>query len=75
MGNKTFCLVITEENSKITWSRLRSVLLTGHCRGVNSSTASQVCHVMVYYTNYLKKILTNNPFFSKKNMQSMTIIP
>ena len=51
MGKKTCCLVLTEENSKLTWSSFRSVLLTRPCRGVNSSAASQLYHVMVYYTS------------------------
>ena len=52
---RTGCLDITEENSKITCSILCSVLLTRYLRGVNSSKGSQVCHTMVYDTNYLRK--------------------
>ena len=40
---------------------------TRHFKGVNSSRGSQVCHIMVYDANYLRKNSQNILiFFSKK---------
>ena len=61
---KTCCLVITQENSF--WCNLRSILVTRQFGGANSSKASQVCHIMVYGSNYLKKHWQKIHFFEKK---------
>ena len=53
---------------KITGSILCSVLLTRQLRGVNYSKSSQVCHIMVYDTNYLRRYWQNILiFFEKKH--------
>ena len=86
---RTCCLVITEENSKSFWSYLRLILLTRQFGGVNSSKASQVCHIMVYGSNYWRKRWQTIHFFFKKKhgkhddhniiivwiMENMVIIP
>ena len=85
----TGCLVITEANSKSLWSNLRLLLLTRQFGGVNSSKGSQVCHIIVYDTNYSRKNWQNILFFFQKKhgkhddhtiimrwiMENMVIIP
>ena len=68
-------MVITGKNSKSFWSTLQLILLTRHFRGVNSSKASQMCHIIVYSSNYLKKHWQIIHFFKKKKMANMIIIP
>ena len=63
-------LVVTEENSKITWSVLCSVLLTPNLKGVNFSKSSQVGQIMVYDTNYLRKNGQNMLLLFQKDMQT-----
>ena len=55
--------------------KLWSVLLTRDLTGVNSSKTSQVCHIIVYDSNYLRKKMRTNPFFFQNIMQNMMIIP
>ena len=82
---KTCCLVIVEENLKSLWSNLHLLLLTRNFGSVNSSKASQVCHIMVYGSNYLRNHWQPMQNFSKKQhgkrddatwiMENMVIIP
>ena len=63
---RTCFLGITEENSKTHSSIFSLVLLTRQLRGVLFSKGSQVCHIMIYDTNYLRKHWQNILFFLKK---------
>ena len=64
--NKNWFLVITEENSQSFWSNLCSILLTRQFGGANFSKDSQVCHIKVYGSNYLRKHWQKNHFFFQK---------
>ena len=72
--NRTCCFVITEENSKSFWSNLLLTLLNCQLGGVNSSKASQVCHIKVYGSNYWRKHRQTIHFF-QKIMENIMIIP
>ena len=71
---RTCSLGITEENSKSFWSIFCLILLTHHIGSVNFSKASQVCHIMVYASNYLSEHWQTIHFF-QKNMENIMIIP
>ena len=66
---RTCWLVITEENSKFFWSNFRLILLTRQYGGVNSSEASQVCHIMIYGSNHLRKQWQTTQLLFKKKME------
>ena len=65
--NKNLPFGVTEENSKSFWSNLHLISLTCHFGGLNSSQDSQVCHIMVYGSNYLRKHWQTIHFFLKKH--------
>ena len=62
----TCCLVITEEKSQPFWSNLPWILLTRQFGSINLAEGSQVSHIMVYGSNYLRKQWQTIHFFSKK---------
>ena len=64
---RTWCLVATEENSAFFWSNLRLILLIRQFGGVNTSKANQMCPIMVYGNNYLRRHWQQSFFFKKKH--------
>ena len=68
------CLDFTEGNSKSFCSNLPLILLTRQFGGVNSTEASQVCHIMVYCSNYLRKYWQTIHFLSEKKHDEHTMI-
>ena len=67
---RTCCLVFTDENSEVFRSNVRLILLTCHFARVNSSKSSQVCHMKVYDSKYLRKCWQTNHLFFKKTWKT-----